>query len=322
MMFKKLFLFSALIGGLLLPPAAFSQSYTSRPARFVVSTGPGTITDTVTRLIAQDLQDQLSQTFVVENRVGANGAIAARYVASATPDGLTFLVGNVSTHAANDFLYKSPTYNSRKDFDAVGLFGTVPQVLIVPKDSPAKTFADLVKLSKDKAGGLNFATASSLAIVVTDAITHAAGINNTLIPFDATPQAINEMMAGRVDAIVLDLGVAKSFIDSGAVRSLLVTLPERSSLLPDVSSFADVGLPKMVIEGWFGLFAPKGVPQQAIDRLAAAIHAAATRESNEKKMAVYGTLLSGMGPKEFSTFVDDQRALYQKLIKDAAIQIE
>jgi tripartite-type tricarboxylate transporter receptor subunit TctC len=126
----------------------------------------------------------------------------------------------------------------------------------------------------------------------------------------------------RIDAIVPDLGVAKSFIDFGAFRPLLVTLPARSALLPDVPSFADVGLPKMIIEGWFGLFAPKGVDQQPIERLAAAIHSAATRESNEKKMAVYGTLLSGMGPKEFSTLVDDQRARYQRLIKDAAIQIE
>jgi tripartite-type tricarboxylate transporter receptor subunit TctC len=305
-----------------MPATSFAQSYKSRPIRFIVSTGPGTITDTVTRLIAQDLQDQLGQTIVVENRVGANGAIAARYVASASPDGLTFLVGNVSTHAANDFLYKTPTYNSQKDFVSVGLFGTVPQVLIVPKESPAKVFGDLVKLSKEKAGGLNFATASSLAIVVTDAITHAADINTTLIPFDATPQALNEMLAGRVDAIVLDLGVAKSFIEAGTVRALLVTLPDRTKLLPDVPSFADVGLPKLVIEGWFGLFGPTGTPQQAIDRLAAGIQTAANRETNQQKMAVYGTLLSGMGPKEFTSFVDDQRSLYQRLIKVAAIQIE
>jgi tripartite-type tricarboxylate transporter receptor subunit TctC len=320
---KRIWISLALVAGLAVAAsAAQAQDFKTRQVRIVVPTGAGTIADVVARVMAKELSERLNQTFFVEDRVGANGIVAARAVASSPPDGTTFIVGNVSTHAANEFLFKKLDYDPQKDFVPVALVGSIPQVLVVSNELPAKTFADFVKLAKEKPGKLNFASASSLTIVAMDAITHAAGIETVHVPFGATPQALNEMMAGRVDAMVADLGVTKALIDAGKIRPILTTMSERSPLLPDVPAFPDVGLPKYDFEGWFGWYAPKGTPPEAIERVTKALHDAAMTKENKENLAKYGVFLIGGGPAELEKFVAGQRAMYRDLIKQAGIEMQ
>lgn len=302
--------------------SAQAQDYKTQQVKIVVPTGAGTIADTVTRVMAQELSKRLNQTFYVEDRPGANGILAARLVASANPDGTTFVVGNVSTHAANEFLFKKLGYSPEKDFMPVSLVGTVPQVVVVSNSLPAKTFEQFVKLAKEKPGKLNAAFGSSLTAVAMDAITHAAGIKTLQVPFTATPQALNEIMAGRVDVMVADLGVTKSLIDGGKIRPLLTAMTERSPLLPNLPSFTDAGLPKYDFAGWFGWYAPKGTPPQAIKRVADTIHIVTQDKALQEKFAKYGVSLIGGGPDVLAKFVSSQRTMYQKLIKDAGIPMQ
>lgn len=319
---KKFWIIAALatVAAAIVPAQA--QDYKTRQVKIVVPTGAGTIADTVTRVMAQELSKRLNQTFYVEDRVGANGIVAARAVASAAPDGTTFIVGNVSTHAANEFLFKKLDYSPENDFTPVSLVGTVPQVLVVSNSLPVKTFQELVKLAKDKPGKLNFASGSSLTIVVLDAVTHAADIKVVQVPFNATPPALNEIMAGRVDGMVADLGVTKSLIDAGKIRPLLTTMSERSPLLPNIPSFPDVGMPKYDFAGWFGWYAPKGTPPEAIKRVSDMLHAITQDKDLQEKLAKFGVSLIGGGPDVLAKFVGNQRAMYKTLIKAAGIEMQ
>lgn len=319
---KKIMASLILIAGMAAASDGFAQDYLTQPIKIIVPTGAGTIADTVARLMSQDLAARLKQPFVVEDRVGANGVVAARYVAGQPPDGTTFIVGNVSTHAADEFLYHNLGYDPQKDFAPVSLVGYVPQVLVVSNNLPVKTFADFVKLAKQKPGSLNFASASSLTVVAMDVITHGMGIETVNVPFGATPQALNEMMAGRIDAMVVDLGVSKSLIDAGKIRPLLVTMSERSPLLPNLPSLPEVGLAKLDIEGWSGWFAPKGTPPAALNRISDGLRTAAANQDYRNKMSALGFYLTGGGPEELTRFVAQQRAMYQQLIKEAGIPME
>lgn len=319
---KKILLSLLLIASVTAATDVFAQDYLTEPVKVIVPTGAGTIADIVARLMSQDLAARYKQPFVVEDRVGANGVIAARYVAGQPPDGTTFIVGNVSTHAADEFLYHNLGYDPQKDFAPVALVGYVPQVLVVSNNLPAKTFADFVNLAKQKPGTLNFASASSLTVVAMDVITHGMGIDTVNVPFGATPGALNEMMAGRIDAMVVDLGVSKALIDAGKIRPLLVTMSERSPLLPNVPAFPEVGLPKLDIEGWSGWFAPKATPPAAIDRISKGLRDATANPDYRNKMSALGFYLTGGGPEDLAKFVTQQRAMYQQLIKEAGIPME
>jgi len=313
-------LLSLAFAGLICVTGAFAQGYKTQTVKIVVPTGPGTIADIVTRVMALDLAKQLDQTFIVEDKAGANGIIGAQSVATAPPDGTTYIVGNVSTHAANEFLFKSLPYDPEKDFAPVALVGSVPHVLVVSDALPVKTYADFVKLAKEKPGKLNFASGSSLTQVAMEVIKHGAGIETLYVPFKSTPQAMTEMLAGRIDVMVADFGVAKPLIDSGKIRPLLVASSSRSALLPNIPAFPEVGLPKIDIIGWFGWFAPKGTPKEAVNRIYEGLKKAAANKDYQEKLASYGVSLTGEGPEQLEKFRAEQRSMYQHLVKEAGIQ--
>jgi tripartite-type tricarboxylate transporter receptor subunit TctC len=312
-------LLSLAFASLICAAGAFAQGYKTQTVKIVVPTGAGTIADIVTRVMAQDLAKQLDQTFIVEDKAGANGIIGAQSVATAPPDGTTFIVGNVSTHAANEFLFKSLPYDPEKDFTPVALVGFVPHVLVVSESLPVKTYADFVKLAKEKPGKLNFASGSSLTQVAMEVIKHGAGIETLYVPFKSTPQAMTEMLAGRIDVMVADFGVAKPLIDSGKIRPLLVASSSRSPLLPNIPAFPEVGLPKIDIIGWFGWFAPKGTPKEAVNRVYEGLKKASANKDYQEKLASYGVSLTGQSPEQLEKFRAEQRSMYQRLVKEAGI---
>jgi len=299
---------------------ATAQPYVTQPIKLVVPTGPGSIADTVTRLIGQALSQQLEQPIVVENKVGANGIIGADAVAKAAPDGLTLIVGNVSTHAINAAMYDKLPYDPVRDFAPVSLVGFVPYVLVVGEGVTAKTVADVLALARAQPGKLTYASGSAPSIVAMELIKRAAGIDVLQVNYKTVPQGLMDVISGRIDMQVADTGVAIAHIRTGKVRPLMSVSSQRTTLLPEVPSLADAGLPKVDVIGWWGWYAPAGTPPPAIARLHEAIVKVTAQQALRERVAGFGAELKGGSPAELVAFTREQSALYARLIKEAGIK--
>jgi tripartite-type tricarboxylate transporter receptor subunit TctC len=301
---------------------AMAQPYATQPVRIVVPTGPGSVADTVTRLIAQGLSAQLSQTFIIENKVGANGIVGADAVAKAAPDGTTLIVGNVSTHAINAALYSKLPYHPVKDFAPVSLVGFVPYVLVVPAEMPEKTAAELVARAKSQPGKLTYATGSAPSIVAMEMIKRAAGMDVLQVNYKTVPQGLADILAGRIDMMVADTGVAIPQIKHGKIRAVLTVASQRTALLPDVPALPEAGLPKLDVIGWWGWYAPTGTPGAVIERFHQALARVTANEDLRKRVAEFGAELRGGSPAELSAFTQEQSTMYARIIREAGIKAE
>jgi tripartite-type tricarboxylate transporter receptor subunit TctC len=310
------------LAALVVSTSALGQAYLTQPVKVVVPTGPGSIADTVTRLISQGLTTHLGQPFIVENKVGANGIVGADAVAKAAADGTTLIVGNVSTHAINAALYAKLPYDPVQDFSPVSLVGFVPYVLVVANGLPAKTPAELVAHAKSQPGKLTYATGSAPSIVAMEMLKRAAGIDVLQINYKTVPQGLADVIAGRVDMIVADTGVAIPQIKNGKVRAVMAMTSERSALLPGVPSLPEAGLPKLDVIGWWGWYAPAGTPQAAISRIHQALVNVTAQEELRKRVSEFGAELRGGSPAELTAFTREQSAMYAKIIKEAGIKAE
>ena len=307
---------------LLVPGTALAQAYLTQPLRLVVPTGPGSIADTVTRVIGNALSQQLSQPVVVENKVGANGIIGAEAVAQAAPDGTTLIVGNVSTHAMNAALYSKLPYDPVRDFAPVSLVGFVPYTLVVGAGVPARNMAELTALARARPGKLTYATGSAPSLVTMEMINRASGIDVLQVGYKTVPQGLTDILAGRIDMMVADTGAAIPHIRSGKLRALLVATSARSPLLPEVPSLPEVGLPKLDMVGWWGWFAPAGTPEAAIVRLYEALAKVTARKDLREQVAGFGAELKGGTPAELKAFTQQQSEMYARMIKEAGIKPE
>ncbi len=301
---------------------AFAQAYPAKPVRLIVPTGPGSISDTVTRQVAQSLTPLLGQPFIVENRVGANGIIGAEAVAKSPGDGYTILMGNFSTHAANPALYAKLPYDPVRDFTPIAQTGRIPYVLIVNANVKATNFAELVALAKAQPGKLTYATGSAPSIVGMEAIKRAAGIDVLQVPYKTVPQAVPDLMAGQVDMIVADLGTTGVHIKSGKLRAIAAVTSARTPLLPDVPAIGELGIGGLDVVGWLGWFAAAGMPKDAVDRLHDALRQVLAPKEVRERGALLGIEVITTSPAELAAFTNEQLALWGRLIKEAGIKAE
>lgn len=300
----------------------FAQGYPSKPVRLVVPTGPGSISDTVTRQVAQSLTTLLGQTFLVENRVGANGIIGAETVAKAPGDGYTILMGNFSTHAANPALYTKLPYDPVRDFTPIAQTGRIPYVLIVNPNVKATDFAGLVALAKAQPGKLTYATGSAPSIVGMESIKRAAGIDILQVPYKTVPQAVPDVIAGQVDMIVADLGTTGAHLKSGKLRAIATVTSARTPLLPDIPAIGELGIGGLDVVGWMGWFASSGMPKDAVDRMHDALRQVLAPNDVREKGALLGIEIITTSPAELAAFTNEQLALWGRLIKEAGIKAE
>jgi len=307
---------------LLAPGAAQSQAYLTQPIRLVVPTGPGSVADTVTRLIGSALSTELSQPVIIENKVGANGIIGAETVAQAAPDGTTLIVGNLSTHAMNVSLYTKLPYDPVRQFAPVSLVGFVPYVLVVGSHVPAQNMAELAALARAQPGKLTYATGSAPSVVTMEMIKRAAGMDVLQVNYKTVPLGMNDALAGRIDMMVADTGTAIPQIRAGKLRAIVSATIARSSLMPEVPSLPDAGLPRLDMVGWWGWFAPAGTPEAAINRLSEALTKITARKDLRDKVAGFGAELKGGTPAELRTFTQQQTEMYARMIKEAGIKPE
>jgi len=249
--------------------SAAQEAWPSRPIRIVVPFPAGGQLDVVVRLVSDRLSPLLGQPIVVENKLGADGSIAAEFVARAPADGYTWLATSVPFATSISLHPKSLRYDPVKDFQPIANLGTSSFVLVVPADVPAKTVAELVAWAKPQAGKLSYGGTSvgSVTHLSTEMFLQATGLTMEMIPYAGIPPALTDLVAGRTQFMSLGLVAAQPQIKAGKLRPLAVLDKERNRLLPDVPSIAEAGYPDLAVGTWFGLFVPAGVPKDIVARI-------------------------------------------------------
>jgi tripartite-type tricarboxylate transporter receptor subunit TctC len=299
---------------------AAADTYPAKPITIVVPFAAGSGTDSITRIVAQQLSVALNQSVVVENKPGASGVIAATYVARAAPDGYTLLMATNSTHSANPSLFKTLSYDPVKDFAPVARAGSYVFMLVVNPDIPAKTLPELITYAKANPGKLTYASGNTTGIVAGETLKSRAGIDVLHIPYKSTPPALNDVIGGRVSMMFIDLAPGLEHVRAGTLRALAVTTQERSALLPDLPSLHEAGIPGYNVTSWAGLFAPAGTPKEIVARLNAEVARIIANPEAKARIAVTGFDAFTGPPETLASFVQTELTNWAKLIKDAGIE--
>jgi tripartite-type tricarboxylate transporter receptor subunit TctC len=311
---------SALIFAGLVSAASAQAPYPNRPITLVLPFAAGSGTDTTTRIISQHLGLALGVGTIIDNKPGANGMIAATYVARAAPDGYTLFVTTNTTHSANPFLLKNMPYDPVKDFTPIARTGDLPFMLVVNNDLPAKNVAELIAYGKANPGKLTYASGSSSGIVSGATFAHNTGVDMLHVPYKSSPPALNDVIGGRISMIFIDVLTGLPHVKGNALRALAVTTKERSPLVPELPSMQEAGVPDFDISSWQGYFAPAGTPKEIVTRLNAEIRKIVEKPEIKAQLATLGMDAFSGTPEQLGTFVGEQLVLWEKLIKNAGIE--
>jgi tripartite-type tricarboxylate transporter receptor subunit TctC len=311
---------AAVAAGLTSAASAQTSTYPNRTITLVLPFAAGSGTDVTTRIISQQLGVALGVPIVIENKPGANGSIAATYVARAVPDGYTLFVTTNTSHSANPFLLKTMTYDPVKDFTAIARTGDLPFMLVVNNDVKAKTVAELVAYGKANPGKLTYASGSSSAIVSGATFARNAGIEMLHVPYKSSPPAMNDVIGGRIDMMFTDVPSGLPHVTGKALRALAVTTTKRSPLVPELPTMQEAGVPDFNITSWQAYFGPAGLPKEIVTRLNSEIRKIVEKPEMKAKLAELGMDAFSGTPEELDTFVKEQLVLWEKLITNAKIE--
>jgi tripartite-type tricarboxylate transporter receptor subunit TctC len=303
-------------------PALHADEYPSKPITLITVFGPGSASDTISRVIAQPLSVALKQTVVVENRPGANGALAATYVARAAPDGYTLLMATNSPLSAAPFLMKNLSYDAAKDFTPIVRVGSFTLMLVLNPSVPAKSVKELIEYAKANPGTLSFASANTSGIVAGETLAHWAEINLLHVPYKSSPPAIQDVIAGRVSMMFTDLTTGLPHVRSGALRALAVTRLQRSPLFPELPTLDEAGVKGFDMDSWAGIVAPANVPAPIVKQLNIELRKIIDDPDIKSKLGNVGFEAFASSPQEFDDFIKVQLGKWGKMVKDAGIQPE
>lgn len=309
----------AMAGGLVPAAVAAPTDYPTRPVRIVVPFAAGSATDTFARVLANELTQRLGKNFIVDDRPGAFGQIAAVHVAKSPADGYTVFLTTNSTHSSNQHLYKSLQYDPVKDFEPVARTANLPFMVVVGADSPAKSLADLLALARSRPDGLTYAMASTSSLIASETIAKLGGVKLSGVMYKASPQAIGDVAAGRVDFMAADFVTAMPQMSGGRVRVLAVADDRRSALLPNVPAVAET-LKGFSCGSWNGLFVPAGTPKAIVDRLSRETLDILARPDVVARLAGIGFEVAPLGPVPFAAYLREQSELWGRRIREAGIQ--
>jgi tripartite-type tricarboxylate transporter receptor subunit TctC len=297
-----------------------AQSYPQKPVRLVIPFAAGSATDIVARLLAQGLSERMKGTFVIDNRAGANGAIAAEHVAKATPDGYTLMVATTSSHSQTPWMMKGVTYDAIKDFTPIAGIGGVPFVIIVHPSLPAKSVRELIALAKARPGQLAYGTPSGTATVCMETLRLKTGIDLTPVYYKSSPQAVTELIAGQIATICSDFATAATHIQSGKVRALAMTTDQRSTELPSVPTLKESLGEFVEIRSWQGVVGPQGVPREIVEALSREVQAVIAVPDFKTKLKPLGFETLTLNAPQLGTYMASELAKWGKLIKQAGIE--
>jgi tripartite-type tricarboxylate transporter receptor subunit TctC len=306
----------------LLSPALRADTYPSKPITLVNVFGPGSSSDTICRVIAEPLGVALKETVIVEDRPGANGALAALYVAHAAPDGHTLLMATNSPLSAVPFLMKNVSYDPVTDFTPVTRVGSFTLMLVINPGVPVRTVKELIEYAKDHPGKLSFASANTSGIVAGETLKHWAEIDMLHVPYKSTPPAIQDVLAGRVSMMFADLTSGLPHVRSGALRALAVTRIKRSSLFPELPTLDETGVTGFDMDSWAGIVAPAHTPLAIVAQLNTELRKIIDSPDTKSALGRVGFEAFSSSPLEFGDFVKGQLGKWGKMVKNAAIQPE
>ena len=312
---------AVLCGALLSASAALAQAYPSKPIKAIVPFAAGSSTDSIGRAFAAKMSETLGQIVVVENKAGVNGMLGADAVAKAPADGYTILIGTNSTNAALKSLMKTLPYNQDTAFAPLGYLGSVPLIIAVNNDVPAKNLREFVDLAKAKPGNVTFASASTSQLVSSEVLASMAGIQMTNVPYKSGPAAMTDLIGGQVMMFSADFGVMLPQVNSKKVRGLAVTSTKRSPAIPELPTVNEaLGLKDYELIAYFAMFAPAGTPADIVAKLNQAINAAANSKDLQEKFASIGFAVEPGTPEALAQRSVKETAKWAKAIKDAKIE--
>jgi tripartite-type tricarboxylate transporter receptor subunit TctC len=305
----------------LLPLAARAQgAYPNKPIRVVVPFAAGSTTDIIARAIADKLGASLGQQLVVDNRAGASGTIGQQAVASAAPDGYTIMIHS-SSHTVSPSTFAKLPFDTLGDFAGVTPIASVPNALVISPQKNIKSLQELLAAARANAAGLNYASAGqgSATHLNAEKFRVAAGIRATNIPFKGSAEAINEVIAGRVDYYFSPIAPVIGQIKGGQLLALAVGSPRRAAALPDVPTTAEAGVPGSEFNFWIGMMAPAKTPREIVERLQAEVAKALAAPEVKERFAQLGVDAWTMKPAEFDAYLKAEIAGNAKLVKDAGL---
>jgi tripartite-type tricarboxylate transporter receptor subunit TctC len=312
------------VAGLFTGTAAAQDKFLSRPVRIVCPFPPGGGADSVARLLAERLAERLSQAVVVDNRAGASGAIGMSIVAGAAPDGHTLLLGSSSNLAASPALNGIPYKAVIKDFTPLSLVSSVSYILVIHPSLPAKTTAEFIRAAKAQPGRLNYGTSGtgSASHLAMELFKHMAGVNVVHIPYKGSAPSVIALIGGEVQAGFNNLVPALPHVKSGRLRALGLSGSSRWSLLPEVPTIAESGLPGYEAVQWYGMLLPAGARPSITDRLSREIAAVLQQPDLRERMTQEGVEVIGSDPARFARHIESEIAKWSRVVKAANLRPE
>ena len=301
-------------------PTGHAQTYPTKPIKLVVPFGPGSATDTLARITAQDLSQSIGQQVVVVNKAGADGSIAAVEVKRSAPDGYTFLFGTNSPFSVVQNMRKEPPYDTLADFTPVIYLGDTPFVIVTHPSVPAKNLAELIAYAKANPKKLNYATGNTFAIVATAMFAKRVGIEMLAIPYKAEPEAIPDLLSGQVQLMFGTPTTTIPHIKAGKLTGLATIFDERTPLLPELPTMIEQGHPKLPIGPWFALAGPAGMPADIVTFMNKAITTSLAKPEIQQQLAQFGFTARPGTPEALGTYFKDQLAVWKAALADAGVE--
>jgi len=304
--------------------SAWAQSYPLRPVKFVAGFPPGGGMDSVSRALGEKLSPRLGQQIVVENRPGAGGAIGTDAVAKSAPDGYTLLIGPIGSQAITHHTLPKRSFDFQRDFAHVSRIGYGTIVFVVPAGSKAQSVKDFVALAKAAPGKLTFASSGTGALIhlTGEMFRLAAGLDMTHVPYKGTTQILPDLLDGRIDMALDSAPAYLPHLKAGRVRALAVASPRRSALMPELPTMAEAGVPGVVSQTDYAMFAPAGTPREVIALLNREVNAVVQMEDFRARMAALGIEVAGGTPDSLQAEYADELAKWGKVIRDAKLKFE
>jgi len=312
----------AAIAATLMSIAASAQQFPSKPIRMVVPFPAGSATDAIGRILAQPVSAAIGQTVLIDNKAGADGAIAGSEVANAAPDGHTILLATNSPMSAVPAMRKTPPYDPVTDFAPITDVGRYSFLLFANAAAPFKTPQAMIAYAKANPGQVNYATGNTTGIVSFAQLNSLAGIDMTHIPYKGEPAGVTDLVANRVQVMIATVTTGGPHAREGRLKVLTTTVPRRSPAFPDAPTMAEAGMPQFAIVSWAGLYAPAKTPKDVIDRLNREFVAAMKRPDVIAAMEKQAFTMTPSTPEQLAVYTREQRDAYVRILRAAGVQPE
>ena len=301
-----------------------AADYPNRPVTLVVAFTPGGPSDVLARIVGKKMEELLGQPFIIENRPGAGGNIAADYVAHAKPDGYTLLMGNNSILATNAALYKKINFDPEADFAPISLIGSQPNILVVNPALRINTMGELIAYAKANPGKLNYANSGygAAAHLSAELFKAEAHVDIVAVSYKGAAPALQDVIAGHVQLMFATSASVIGHIKAGTLRPLAVTTIKRTSLMPELATVAELGLPGFDATTWHGLVAPAGTPKDVVETLHAATVKALQDPDTRRALADLGVEIVGGSPAEFSAYIASEIPKWTAVVKASGAQLD